>query len=845
MTAATTRRRCAWRIGVAGAAALAFGASQAAGEGEAGDESSDEEVVELETFVAQEDVEDDLGILQTDPVDSVFGFGKTVLETPRAVSSISAEFLDEFNITSINDIVTFVPGTFTTSFFGVAGSLDVRGTSSENYFRGVKRLNNDGNFPTPIGASDRIDVIRGPMSPISGPSKVGGALNFIPKSARAESGQYLPDATGAIGYTTGSWDKSVITAEVGGPATIMGRSAGYYVFAQVENSDSFYWNDFTKQNLVQASFNIDINDSLRAEAGLMYQEWRGHENGGWNRVTQDLIDRREYITGHVDFNIDQQLGDGDGLIEEGEIDAFEATLPGLIANGTPFVDGVTCFTGFEPFCFEGNFEPLNTANLTQELVDQMGLALDPASVGRAKLSPSHVLIHSTDIYDTDSTVLYFDLIHDAGGRLKITNKLFYESVEMANIDGYGFSKKGDNWVVEDQLIFEFGFEGAAGVANVQVSPSIRHTDGFFAIDFFDEIFDRVDLTQGFDANSLLQASVRDPRESWSAYTFSDYTQYGLAALVDTTMAERLNLLLGARYDRVDIEVEDGDGDGPVNLVNFGAGERKGSENEGAFTWSASLSYTFPAGVTAYVTGAEQSTLISGQMAEVSAGNVLGDTFLGESKLFEYGVKASLLDGRAFFALALFEQERVDFQAQNPTNNQASESEGYELEFRYVPADRFSFVATYANLESSVVQEGGTVFSFIGAANLPHINPATIFGGLIGANHFVGRKTARGGIPEKTWSLSGMQQWTERFRTGFTYTSVDETEASVIGGLTLPDYQVLSLTSSYERGKMRVSLHVNNVTDELYFRGNFPSLYGNNNVLPQLPLNWSAEVVYRF
>ena len=840
-TTGTARPRRLGGLCVAWAAAVALGASPAAAQ----DEGGDEEIVELETFVAQEEVEDDLGILQTDPVDSVFGFGKTILETPRAVSSISAEFLDEFNITSINDIVTFVPGTFTTSFFGVAGSLDVRGTSSENYFRGVKRLNNDGNFPTPIGASDRIDVIRGPMSPISGPSKVGGALNFIPKSARAESGQYLPQATGAIGYTAGSWDKSVVTAEVGGPATLGGRSAGYYVYAEVENSDSYFRNDYHKQNLVQGSFNMDLSDTLRAEAGFMYQEWRGHENGGWNRVTQDLIDRGEYITGRMGVNIDQMYGDGNGLIEEREIDAFEATLPGLIATGTPFVDGVTCFTAFEPFCFEGNFAPLDTANVTQELVDQMGLALDPATVGRANLSPSHVLIHSTDIYDTDSNVFYFDLIRDTGGRLKITNKLFYESVEMEAVDGYGFSKMGDNWVVEDQLIFEFGFESEAAVTNLQVSPSIRHTDGFFAIDFFDEIFDRVDLTQGFDANSLLQASTRDPRESWSAYTHSEYTQYGLAALADVTFQERLNLLLGARYDRVDIEVVDGDGDGPVNLVNFGAGEREGSENDGAFTWSASVSYTFPAGVTAYVTGAEQSTIISGQMAEVSVGNVLGDTFLGESKLLEYGVKASLLDGRAYVGIAFFEQERIDFQAQNPTNNQASESEGYELELRYVPADRFSFVATYANLETFVVQESGTVFSFIGASNLPHIDPTTIFGGLIGANHHVGRKAPRGGIPEATWSLSGMQQWTERFRTGFTYTSVDETEASVIGGIVLPDYQVLSLTGSYERGKMRVSLYVNNVTDELYFRGNFPSLYGNNNVLPQLPLNWSAEVVYKF
>ena len=78
-------------------------------------QDSEEEVVELETFVAGEEVEDDLGLLQTEPVGSVFGFDKSILETPRAVSSISAEFLEEFNVTSINDIVTFVPGTFTTS----------------------------------------------------------------------------------------------------------------------------------------------------------------------------------------------------------------------------------------------------------------------------------------------------------------------------------------------------------------------------------------------------------------------------------------------------------------------------------------------------------------------------------------------------------------------------------------------------------------------------------------------------------------------------------------------------------------------------------------------------------
>ncbi|MEJ0099633.1 MAG: hypothetical protein WDO12_07815 [Pseudomonadota bacterium] len=40
----------------------------------------------------------------------------------------------------------------------------MRGTPGENYFRGVKRIDNPGNYPTAIGASDRIDVVRGPAS---------------------------------------------------------------------------------------------------------------------------------------------------------------------------------------------------------------------------------------------------------------------------------------------------------------------------------------------------------------------------------------------------------------------------------------------------------------------------------------------------------------------------------------------------------------------------------------------------------------------------------------------------------------------------------------------------------
>lgn len=70
-------------------------------------------------------------ILPKDPVNSVFGFGKTVAETPRSLTTISNELMNSVNITEIDDLVSMSPGAFTQSFFGVAGSLDVRGTAGE------------------------------------------------------------------------------------------------------------------------------------------------------------------------------------------------------------------------------------------------------------------------------------------------------------------------------------------------------------------------------------------------------------------------------------------------------------------------------------------------------------------------------------------------------------------------------------------------------------------------------------------------------------------------------------------------------------------------------------------
>ena len=65
-------------------------------------------------------VKGDLGSLPGENVQSVFGFNKSVLETPRSVSTISEEMMERFNMQDIDDLVALAPGRFTQSCFGVS-----------------------------------------------------------------------------------------------------------------------------------------------------------------------------------------------------------------------------------------------------------------------------------------------------------------------------------------------------------------------------------------------------------------------------------------------------------------------------------------------------------------------------------------------------------------------------------------------------------------------------------------------------------------------------------------------------------------------------------------------------
>ena len=783
----------------------------------------------------------DLDSLPGDVRRSLFGFEKSILETPRSASSVSEEMMDRFNIRDIDELIALAPGSFTQSFFGVAGSLDIRGTTGETYFRGIRRLDNPGNYPTPIGASARIDIVRGPASPIHGPAKIGGYLDFTPKSARIEeTGEFIDAPTGTVSVDLGSWRQRVASAEAGGPGRLAGEDFGYWLYAEVERSDSYYRATQTDNTLAQASFDMDLVDGLALQFGGMVHDFAGNENAGWNRLTQELIDHGSYVTGQPK-PLD---ADGDGRISHQEFDVDGDGFTDLNPFAAGLVPGTDAKLEAGPFPGSCAIGETLVFGCHADL-----LALETS--GRATLKGSQVMVAPEDGLHNQVGTAYFDIIASRGA-WEWRNQTFFEIYENRNEVAYGFSQRHRSSVVENKLVAARSFEAGEARAAVQLSPSLRHTRFRFGNDYSNEYFDRRDLT--------LPASALDRRllatqidADYTEYYIGDYTDLGLAALLDGAW-RRLDVLLGARYDRIRLHSRQ-----PAEKLLLPSARHfcadascvvgEAEDTVAGVSWTASVGYRGRLGLHPYATLSRQATVIAGQGAEVTTANIAAGQAFDISELREIGLKGSLFDDSLYFALAAYAQERTDYSAQNAVTNQASRSKGAEFELRWAVSERLLLTLGYSHIEVvnlNTLQAGGR-FSFIGADDVPGIAPEALYGGaLVGTVVRPGRRGARrAGVPEDIWSFTG----TYRFGNGLAMTAnvvdVDAAHAGFSNSVLLPAYTLVNLGVVFETGRWTFAATAKNVTDERYFRANFPNLFGGVVVLPEQPRHFGARAEYRW
>ncbi len=283
--------------------------------GQAAPDTKKEDVIVLEKFIAGETKMDPTGLLLDRPVGSAFGFDKPLSDTPKAITLISTAQMETIGLRNSDDIVKVAPSTYSNFRYGLQGNISVRNQTSDFYFRGMKRIDPQGNFRTIWGANDGLEIVRGPASPIFGLGRIGGYVNFIPKTARASTGKYLETEQGTVRLTMGAYDKKIATVDVAGPSTVMGKKAGYAVYGYWEDSSSYFQNSFDKQKLIQTTFTIDLTEKLRVEAGVVYHKSNGGLPGGTNRTHQSQMQDGTYWSGGFSYQLDENR---DGQISDRE-----------------------------------------------------------------------------------------------------------------------------------------------------------------------------------------------------------------------------------------------------------------------------------------------------------------------------------------------------------------------------------------------------------------------------------------------------------------------------------------------------------------------------------------------
>ncbi len=780
------------------------------------------EVVQLEKLDV---VESDLAnLLPTTPVGTLFGPAMLPAEVPSSFSTVSANTIDRYGIRSTRDLISIVPGTFTPSNYGIDGGVKIRGEDGEIYFRGFRKLQNTALFPTPLGATQQIDVVRGPASAVFGPSRNSGYLNFVPKSAASE---YLTGAAkpfGKVTVTAGSFDYYKASLEYGTPLGKDGAAGSAFLYVEGLDAKSFYHNDYDQSVLVQGSFDLNLSKKWTGQTGFMYYDWEGKNNIGWNRVTQDLINKGTYVTGQP-VNINGYDGVNGPTLTPSDF-SIASGNPGQ--NGQPFQYGSN-FRVFYPFGAIPPDDPNSPGDSLWRLT----------STGTTQLDRASTLVDSIDFVWVDNLTAYADAVYRSDGGHVFKNQVFFDTYESKNYASYGFSGYFDSYVLEDRASLEFKSDLGPVAANTVAGVSVRYYDGT-GLNAFGQGMqhaDRRDLSIGATPNDRLISAFGGVR-SWSFDDESNYWNYGAFVQSDLDLPGGFGALAGLRYDLFDVEtVSNGD-------FSVGAAD----DTQGALSGSIGLNYKAPLGLIPYVSYSHSAYLLNDSnggtfdQALVASGDYLQD-----AEMFEVGIKGVFLDKTLFATLAAYQQNRSRADALgNPVE---LESQGIETELRYAPTRSFSLTA--AATWQKTVQKDINTFVRVPLEEVEDllgtdIDPADYYGGVVESTaEFLGfpEEFEAPGQPDKVLSLYGTYITPINLGVTLGGTYVPEVNAGYFGHVKLPSYVLVNASVFYTYQNWEITLRVRNVTNEKYFT---PQVFWDDLlVLPSEPTTFDLSVAYTF
>jgi iron complex outermembrane receptor protein len=755
---------------------------------------------------------DKAGLLERQPSNTVFGLDKPLIETPRSASLVSDVTLERFGIETLDGISAVSPGTHTASFYGVPGALNIRGTLAENYFRGFKRIENRGTYSTPIGGAARIEILRGPPTPVYGAGKVGGLVNFIPKSARDE-GRFLAEPEGQVTATFGSYNKKLLTGQFGAPLNLGAAEGGVYAYGEFEDSHSYYRGIYPRHQTLELSADFDLGSGWStAFGGMAFHSDGDVQTPGWNRLTQDLIDDRTYITGRDTSLVD---ADGNGRLTPNEVGFYPyASALYLVGGGTDAVH--TLDTG----------------------------------VGTTKLNRHMVYISPADFSKTTTGTLYFDLAKDLGGDRTLKLQLFHDTQDNKRFVSYGYPSAVDAKGSEARITLALPTTVGAITAKTLVGASYRRFEGRRRESYNSGLIaiDRRDIAFGATPTDTIDSPFTDEAGGvglrWENDNRSTWDQSGVFFTSDIA-AGRWNLIVGGRYDHYAVQSQD------TGFLSYTVPGKQADDRDKA-TYNVSLTYKAAFGLMPYISYAKASALEMSQAGDIAPSLVADGSWLSNSDLAETGVKFQLLNGTLVGSLAAYRQNRTQLSTTvSPPTVQGTRAKGVELEVRWLASEQLSFTFT-GNSQRTTIKGPDASFQYI-PAYTAGVAGANAYGGSYVVWSFAGLP-GRGGdyaytlIPKSVVSLYGAYtskgyDWGQAGAT-LGVSHVSQTAGTVQNAVRYPAYSVVNGSAYVTRGPYTAELNVDNLFDAFYFTPDADT-YANLGALPGKGREWRVTLKRTF
>ena len=749
---------------------------------------------------------DPYSVVPAVPTESVFGLPQKISEIPRSVTETDSALLDLYQARSVNDLVTVVPGSFTGAYFGISGSVFLRGDIADNYFRGFRRVENRGNYQTPLSASDHIEVVAGPPSPMYGPGRMGGFMNFYPKTVRSEGAKWLEKGQGSIVARYGQYEDKAGSAEYGLPFNLGSHRSGVYAFFEDKDSHSFYKGVFDRYKIGQIAFDTELSPKLRLAYGFQGFHDQGIQALGWNRVTQDLVDHQTYLAGSPAINLSSDhLNVGPNDMQAGELNtfAFQQNMGAV-------------------FPYYGNSSLY---------------ALDPATIHTVTLPLNRIMVDTGgDFLSATTYTAYFDAAYEIKPGVTFKNQSFWDRLDSQKFSSYGFGANYKPWTVENKSTLSFSWNPKPNISmNAFAGYDYTRVQTWAGEERDDyQVVDRRDLSVGVTANDRFQGPwTSSPAIPFQYLNIGTYSDNGLFWLSDVAFWNRLVFTAGVRFDRYSPDFWGRDS-------GNGALTHQTAKNNGGL-YNGSVSYRTPFHLTPYFTAATSRFLDLGQGNEIDASEIPGGTYVQPSTLYEGGVKTEV-EQKFFASLGFYRQKRSAWDSQTLSLDYFK-NKGMELQARAFLMKRLTLTGALTWQEP---QQLNAPFLLAISPTLLGLTPQQGYGGKFeGVASIFGHKGAFPVAGQPHWVASPFATVNITRNVGVLLgtTWVASVKAGYVSSVVLPSYALWRGSVFYRRKNYEFNVGVNNMFDAKYFQSQY--LFEDSLVKPGELRNVGGSVRYTF